>query len=199
MCIVSPTIPQSSSVDTDSHPLHAADYELVRIYHPDSPIARVYPPEISEARFHAISTSYDVLRGRRPDHDLDSPDASLHPRVDLHALWRAKQRLRQDPLGPADDRWKDGVLLGSIIVVRSFPFDCHARIGEIEWGAQALGAFIYQVAASRRKQVEDALRSSRRSGAERTGLWRSSEQSHDVRLLTDPSSDPPDDRPSPPR
>ena len=102
-------------------PLDTADYELVRIYHPDSPIARVYPPEISEARFHAISTSYDVLRGRRPDHDPDSPDASLHPRVDLHALWRAKQRLRQDPLGPADDRWKDGVLLGSIIVVRSFP------------------------------------------------------------------------------
>jgi hypothetical protein len=112
------------------NPLDTADYELVRIYHPDSPIARVYPPEISEARFHAISTSYDVLRGRRPDHDPDPPHASLHPRVDLHALWRAKQRLRQDPLGPADDRWKDGVLFGSIIVVRSFPFDCHARIGE---------------------------------------------------------------------
>ena len=73
---------------------------------------------MSEARFHAISTSYDVLRGRRPTHDPDSPDASLHPRVDLHALWRARQRLRQDPLEPADDRWKDGILLGSIIVVR---------------------------------------------------------------------------------
>jgi len=92
----------------------------MRIYHPDSPIARAYPPEMSEARFHAISTSYDVLRGRRPTHDPDSPDASLHPRVDLHALWRARQRLRQDPLEPADDRWKDGILLGSIIVVRSF-------------------------------------------------------------------------------
>ena len=92
----------------------------MRIYHPDSPIARTYPPEISEARFCAISTSYDVLRGRRPTHDPDSPDASLHPRVDLHALWRAKQRLRKDPLEPADDRWKDRILLGSIIVVRSF-------------------------------------------------------------------------------
>jgi hypothetical protein len=65
--------------------------------------------------------------------------------------------------------------------------------------AQALGAFVYQVAASRRKQVEDTLRSSKRSGAERTGLWRASEKNDDLRLLTDPSSDPPDDRPSPPR
>lgn len=177
----------------------------MRIYHPDSPIARAHPPDISEARFHAISTSYDVLRGRHPTHDPDSSDASLHPRVDLHALWRAKQRLRRDPLGPADDRWKDGILLGSIIVVRSFPFSAVAasdcwRGGSIERDAQALGAFVYQVAASRRKQVEDyTLRSSKRSGAERTGLWRASEQSHDLRLLTDPSSDPPDDRPSPPR
>ena len=132
MCIIPPTAPRSSSVDTD-HPSGATDYELVRVYHPDSPIARAHPPEISEARFHAISTSYDVLRGRRPTHDPDSPDAPLHPRVDLHALWRAKQRLRQDPLsGPADDRWKDGILLGSIIVVRSFHFGCHGwDFGEI--------------------------------------------------------------------
>jgi hypothetical protein len=100
-----------------------ADYELVRIYHPDSPIARAHPPEISEARFHTISTSYDVLRGRRT-HDPDSPDASPQPRVDLHALWKAKQRVRQDPLEPADDRWKDGILLGSVVAVRDFHSAC---------------------------------------------------------------------------
>ncbi len=95
------------------------DYELVRIYHPDSPVARVYPPEISEARFHAISASYDVLRGRRVAMDPESPGVAPRPRFDLHALWRAKQRHRRDPIGPVDDRWKDGVILGSLILVRS--------------------------------------------------------------------------------
>jgi hypothetical protein len=108
-----------------------ADYELVRIYHPDSPIARANPPEISEARFHAVSTSYDVLRGRRT-HDPDSLDVSPHSRVDLHALWRAKQRLRQDPLEPADDRWKDGIILGSAVVVRNFHFGCQDA-DQVEW------------------------------------------------------------------
>ena len=104
-----------SKVDTTSN---TTDYELVRIYHPDSPVARVYPPVVSEARFHAISASYDVLRGRRPTLDPESPDVIPRPRFDLHALWRAKQRHRQDPVGPADDRWKDSVILGSLLVVR---------------------------------------------------------------------------------
>ena len=99
-----------------------ADYELVRIYHPDSPIARAYPPEVSEARFHAISTSYDVLRGRRTTLDPSSPDGTPQPRVDLHALWRAKQRHRHDPMEPVDDRWKDGILLGSLFLVHNLPF-----------------------------------------------------------------------------
>ena len=95
-----------------------ADYELVRIYHPDSPIARVYPPEVSEARFHNIATSYDVLRGRRTTVDPNSPGGMPHPRVDLHALWRAKQCHRHDPMEPVDDRWKDRIILGSLFLVR---------------------------------------------------------------------------------
>ncbi|KAI9429785.1 hypothetical protein H4582DRAFT_2144442 [Lactarius indigo] len=104
-------------------------YELVRIYHPDSPVARAYPPEVSEARFHAISASYDVLRGHRPTLDSESPDAAP-PRFDLHALWRAKQRHRKDPIGPADDRWKDGVLLGTLLVVRHSHSTSERRLGD---------------------------------------------------------------------
>ncbi|KAH9994915.1 hypothetical protein BJV74DRAFT_830435 [Russula compacta] len=150
-------------------------YELVRIYHPDSPIARAYPPEVSEVRFHAISVSYDVLRGRRATLDCGSPDTTSHPRVDLHALWRAKQHHRQDPMGPPDDRWKDGIILGSLVL--------------------ALGALIYQIAASRQKTV---LQISRRSGAEE-GRGSASEQSRDVQFLTAPNSDSPDITPPPPR
>jgi hypothetical protein len=59
-----------------------------------------------------------VLRGRRATLDPNAPDETPHPRVDLHALWRAKQRHRRDPMEPVDDRWKDGVLLGSLFLVR---------------------------------------------------------------------------------
>jgi hypothetical protein len=82
----------------------------------------VYPPEVSEARFHAITTSYDVLRGRRTTLDPNLPDGMPHPRVDLHALWRAKQRRHHDPMEPVDDRWKDGIILGSLFLVRNFRF-----------------------------------------------------------------------------
>jgi hypothetical protein len=92
----------------------------VRIYHPDSPVARRYPQEVSEARFRTISVSYDILRGRRTTPDSVSPHAPSSPRVDLHALWRAKQRHRRDQIGPIDDRWKDGIILGSLVVVRNF-------------------------------------------------------------------------------
>lgn len=145
-------------------------FELVRIYHPDSPVARAYPSEISEARFHAISASYDVLRGHRPTLDSESPHATP-PRFDLHAIWRAKQRHRQDPIGPADDRWKDGVLFGSLLV--------------------ALGAFVYQISATRQWTASNVLQNSRRS-VDGTGFRspsdRSRDASRDVELLTSPDS-----------
>jgi len=147
-------------------------YELVRIYHPDSPVARAYPPDVSEARFHAISASYDVLRGRRATLDPDSPDAAPHPRVDLHALWRARQYRREDPLEPVDERWKDGIILGSLVV--------------------ALGVLVYQMRASRRSAM-----GSKSSGADGADLRRASERSHDVQLLTAPNSDSPGNTPSP--
>ncbi|KAI0305584.1 hypothetical protein B0F90DRAFT_1923992 [Multifurca ochricompacta] len=146
-------------------------YELVRIYHPDSPVARVYPPEISDARFHAISASYDVLRlrGRRATLDPDSPNVTSRPRVDFHALWRAKRPHHRDPIGPADDSWKDGIILGSLVM--------------------AIGVLVYQIAASRRRAVK-------RSEPEGDALLSASEQSCDVHLLTAPDSCPQKNRPS---
>ncbi|KAI9509486.1 hypothetical protein F5148DRAFT_1187081 [Russula earlei] len=147
-------------------------YELVRVYHPDSPIARAQPPEVSEARFHAISASYDVLRGRRAAVDPDSADAAApRHRVDLHALWRAKQQrhLRRDPTTEhVDDRWKDSILFGSLVL--------------------ALAAFVYQVAATRHDVARGVpRRNSKGSGAE--GVGRASERIDDARLLTAPDSD----------
>ena len=56
-------------------------------------------------------------------------------------------------------------------------------------------AFVYQISSSRLKTVEEVLQASKHSGAEGTGYRRASEQSHDVQLLTAPSSDPPDSTP----
>ena len=52
------------------------DYDLVRIYHPDSPAARAggVPPEVAHARFQAISSAYAILSGKRP---AGSPDGEI--------------------------------------------------------------------------------------------------------------------------
>ncbi|KAA1472887.1 hypothetical protein DENSPDRAFT_839258 [Dentipellis sp. KUC8613] len=94
-------------------------YELVRIYHPDSPVARVYPPEVSQARFHAISAAYDTLRGRKPGAVADEAGSSR--RHDFHdlsnAVWRARQRQKAEKLSVGrDDRWKDSIIFGAIFL-----------------------------------------------------------------------------------
>lgn len=38
-------------------------YELVRIYHPDSPVGRPLPAPAAQARFQGITAAYDALRG----------------------------------------------------------------------------------------------------------------------------------------
>ncbi|OSX66257.1 hypothetical protein POSPLADRAFT_1094466, partial [Postia placenta MAD-698-R-SB12] len=39
-------------------------YDLVRIYHPDSPVSRTVPPATAHARFQAISAAYAALSGK---------------------------------------------------------------------------------------------------------------------------------------
>lgn len=45
----------------------STDYDLVRIYHPDSPHSRTsnLPPKLKEERFKAIVNAYDILRGKK--------------------------------------------------------------------------------------------------------------------------------------
>ena len=105
------------------HCLHP-DYELVRIYHPDSSISRALPPDRAQARFHAITAAYDALRGKRPLSDSGEP---IVPRRDFHdlgtAMWRAKQQRKAElNVSVIDDKWKDRMMLGLIFLVSSEDF-----------------------------------------------------------------------------
>ncbi|KZT10607.1 uncharacterized protein LAESUDRAFT_643886 [Laetiporus sulphureus 93-53] len=98
-------------------------YDLVRIYHPDSPISRAVPPETAHSRFQAISAAYAVLTGkvqRMADAESASTGEGLKP--DYHnlsrAMWRARQRKRAELDVGWDDRWKDGMMLGAVVLVR---------------------------------------------------------------------------------
>ena len=90
------------------------DYDLVRIYHPDSAISRAVPPETAHARFQAISAAYSVLTGM-------TSGAGSELRPDYHslstAMWRAKQRRKAELNVGLDDRWKDGLMFGAITLV----------------------------------------------------------------------------------
>ena len=101
----------------------SSDYDLVRIYHPDSAISRAVPPETAHARFQAISAAYAVLTGKaRRMADVESGTAS-ELRPDYHslstAMWKAKQRRRAELNVGMDDRWKDGLMFGAITLVRA--------------------------------------------------------------------------------
>ncbi len=105
------------------------DYDLVRIYHPDSPAARAggVSHEAAHARFQAISSAYAVLTGKKPAASIDGGEpgegfagktrASYH---DLStAMWREKQRRKADLDVGLDERWKERLMLGAVSLVRT--------------------------------------------------------------------------------
>lgn len=59
------------AADND-HNYFVLDFELARIYHPDSAISRPHPVDLTQTRWNAISSAYDHLRGKRSA-------ASRHP------------------------------------------------------------------------------------------------------------------------
>ncbi|KAI0930527.1 hypothetical protein AcW1_009192 [Taiwanofungus camphoratus] len=98
-----------------------SDYDLVRIYHPDSPISRSAPPDTAHARFQAISAAYATLSGKAQGAStVDSSSSTEGVRPDYHslstAMWRARQRKRAELDVGMDDRWKDRMMLGAIIL-----------------------------------------------------------------------------------
>ncbi|OSC99424.1 hypothetical protein PYCCODRAFT_1373338 [Trametes coccinea BRFM310] len=103
-------------------------YDLVRIYHPDSPSARAggIPAETAHARFQAIAAAYAILTGKKPASALDGSGTGEGfdgaPRPTYHdlssAMWRARQRRRAELSVGLDDRWKERLMLGAVVVVR---------------------------------------------------------------------------------
>ncbi|EGN99954.1 hypothetical protein SERLA73DRAFT_180287 [Serpula lacrymans var. lacrymans S7.3] len=90
-------------------------YDLVRIYHPDSPVARHYAPEVSQARFQSITQAYDMLRGKSAfsEETLASRTANIR-----HSdIWRGRSSRRphfDDTSG--DERWKERTIAAVVIL-----------------------------------------------------------------------------------
>lgn len=99
----------------------SADFELVRIYHPDSPASRSsrLSPETIRLRFHSITAAYAKLLGKSSS-DGYIP-AAAHDRT--AAAWRANKVRRYAFLdgGGLDERWKESVFMGAVIFVSDAP------------------------------------------------------------------------------
>ncbi|KAI0812327.1 hypothetical protein BC629DRAFT_931986 [Irpex lacteus] len=110
-------------------------YELVRIYHPDSPVSRVLPSTTAQTRFQAITHAYDVLRGKTSHPSAINSDTVSVGEVERAkasfrnletAMWRAKQQRRAEMRGGfgggLDDRTKDAIMLGAVVAVSCVDF-----------------------------------------------------------------------------
>ncbi|KAI6040271.1 hypothetical protein EDC04DRAFT_1528330 [Pisolithus marmoratus] len=81
-------------------------YDLVRIYHPDSIIARRDPPEVSQERIQAINKAYDILRGKNLLQDELETTAMERRMGPAWTRSRTSRRPYFDDVS-ADDRWKE--------------------------------------------------------------------------------------------
>lgn len=75
-----------------------ADFDLVKIYHPDSAQGRHLPPNVRHARFQSITHAYDVLRGKSTV--LHARGDSFHDPV----RWELERRRRHGPSGSSHPR-----------------------------------------------------------------------------------------------
>ena len=101
------------------------DYDLVRIHHPDSPIVRSLSlsPEVAHARFQSISAAYDSLRGKAAQ-DPMSKASRQYGNDSRMAAWRAAQSRRPDLHVAPDERWKDMIIIGGVVLVCNPFFSC---------------------------------------------------------------------------
>ncbi|KAI0035892.1 hypothetical protein K488DRAFT_24049, partial [Vararia minispora EC-137] len=110
----------SSATQAD---IKARYFELVRVYHPDSPLTRFLPPETVQSQFQAISRAYEVLRGKRPDDTGNGEDGTVEAArqraKDLStAMWKVQMARRADLEATFDDRWEGRFVVGLIACVR---------------------------------------------------------------------------------
>jgi hypothetical protein len=102
-----------------------ADYELVRLYHPDKAGAS-FAPGVAQARFQAISAAYDVLRGKTPLIETGlASRASNNSSTSYQttAAYRAMRRRRQElyDTGAVDDGRKDAWIIFGVMMVCLIP------------------------------------------------------------------------------
>ncbi|RPD53985.1 hypothetical protein L227DRAFT_596155 [Lentinus tigrinus ALCF2SS1-6] len=152
-------------------------YDLVRIYHPDSPAARAggISAETAHARFQAISSAYAVLSGKKPAASLDGADSEgfgAATRSSYHdlstAMWRAKQRRRAELDIGMDDRWKERLMLGAILL--------------------AVALFVFQNYTTRTRAMAEARQRSRPSARRDPSLSADDPDQNKLALDTSQSS-----------
>ena len=97
-----------------------ADYDLVRIHHPDSPVVRALglTPDVAHARFQSISAAYDVLRGNNSQGSDNNSEVRTAANAATATPRRSAHANRPDIHVVGDDRWKDRILLGGVVLVR---------------------------------------------------------------------------------
>lgn len=90
----------------------ASDYELVRLYHPDSAESHKYEPDAAQrhARFSAITRAYTRLQKRAAGEatDADLAEGLVNP-------WKrtpSMHKRRYEEPRFVDDRWKDRLIWG---------------------------------------------------------------------------------------
>ena len=91
------------------------DYELVKLYHPDSLEFRKKQPDhaLRHAQFRAITAAYNKLQKGAED----APTVSERLKAEQEALRRARRRRAFSEPVISDERWKDRLIIGSACLV----------------------------------------------------------------------------------
>ncbi|KAJ7733777.1 hypothetical protein DFH07DRAFT_133138 [Mycena maculata] len=116
--------------------IKARYFDLVRIYHPDK-VDQSIPSGVAHARFQAITTAYNSLRGTLPASAQEIP-----PTPSARAMYKRNRNLYTGPQ-LSDDSWKDRIIVAGIIV--------------------AVFCFAMQTAATRRAFIVEAMTTDRPS------------------------------------
>lgn len=122
-----------------------SDIELVRIFHPD--VDQSIPSRVAHARFQAITTAYNVLRGASPPSTQDDP-----PTPAARAMYKRNRNLYSGPQ-LSDDSWKDRIIVAGVIFVRCFALSSYLHL----LTRQAAFCFAMQTAATRRAFIIEAM------------------------------------------